>query len=186
MKHRAAIGPDRQRLLLFLKSFEVYCNGIAANGYGAEFKFSAFVRLRDVRPVRILSLECDRRSGDREVLRIVDYAAYRVENRGLKRCQFQKAEDANDEASRARRAPLSGRRAADRQERIERLSPREAIQRDLMEWLCYAISGKRGGGESMRSYALADSCGKNAMAGSLGASLCKVIGATSTKTIEAV
>src|SRR5690242_3270823 len=186
MKDGAAIGPDRQRLLLFLKSFEVYCNGIAANGYGAEFKFSAFVRLRDLRPVRILSLECNRRSGDREVLRIVDYAAYRAKNRSMKRRQLQKTENANDESSRAHRPPLSGRRAPDRQERIERLSSREAIQRDLMEWLCYAISGKRGGGESMRSSALADRCGKNAMAGSLGASLCKVIGATSTKTIEAV
>ena len=85
MKNRTGFRLNEQGLLLLLESFQHHRNRVVANRHGAEFELPALVCFLNLRPVGILSFQRDRRACNGQVLRIVNDASYRAENRGVQR-----------------------------------------------------------------------------------------------------
>src|SRR5260370_1878583 len=106
MQNRAAVGSYKKDLFVLLEPSLHHSDRVVDDRYGAEFELSAIVRLLDLCPLRILSFQRDRCARNGQVLRIVNHASHRAENRGLQRCHFPQTENNYSESHRAHRPPL--------------------------------------------------------------------------------
>ena len=76
MQHWAGVGYDYDGLLLGLEAAHDDGGGVFTHWHGREFELSAVTGILSLLPIRIVSLERDRSTLDRTMLRIMHNTPY--------------------------------------------------------------------------------------------------------------